>query len=170
MLLPEEVDFDEEFEDPRQELVEKLIEYQKFKEISKLMEEKERESEWMIERKRKQINLPFLDEDGLWEEIDVWDLLRTFSSIVSSISSERIIDLYEEVTINEKLSLIYEYLDTKHEFLFTDLIVNSKSILEIVCSFLAILEAVKIRKIIILQNKMFGDIRITSYGKPSQTE
>jgi segregation and condensation protein A len=169
MLLPEEVDFDEEFEDPRQELVEKLVEYQKFKEISKLMEEKERESEWMIERKRKQINLPFLDEDGLWEEIDVWDLLRTFSSIVSSISSERIIDLYEEVTINEKLSLIYEYLDTKNEFLFTDLIVHSKSILEIVCSFLAILEAVKIRKITILQNKMFGDIRITNYGKPSQT-
>lgn len=164
MLLPEEADFDDEFDDPRKELVDKLIEYQKFKEISKLIEEKEQESEWRIERKRKQINLPFLNDQNLWEEIDVWDLLRTFSSIISSISSERIIDLYEEVTVNEKLSLINEYLETKNEFFFTELIIKSKSIIEIVCAFLAVLEAVKTKTISLFQNRMFGDIRITTYG------
>ena len=148
----------------RKELVDKLIEYQKFKEISKLIEEKEQESEWRIERKRKQINLPFLNDQNLWEEIDVWDLLRTFSSIISSISSERIIDLYEEVTVNEKLSLINEYLETKNEFFFTELIIKSKSIIEIVCAFLAVLEAVKTKTISLFQNRMFGDIRITTYG------
>ncbi len=164
MLLPEEADFGDEFEDPRKELVDRLIEYQKFKEISKLIEEKEQESEWIIERKRKQINLPFLNDENLWEEIDVWDLLRTFSSIISSISSERIIDLYEEVTVNEKLSLINEYLEIKNEFFFTELIIKSKSIIEIVCAFLAVLEAVKTKTISIFQNRMFGDIRITTYG------
>jgi segregation and condensation protein A len=168
MLLPEEVDFEEEYEDPRKELVDKLIEYQKFKEISKLMEEQEQQSEWQIERKRKQIPLPFLEDNDLWEQIDVWDLLRTFSSIVSSLSSERIIDLYEEVTVNEKISLIDEYLETKQEFFFTDLIVKSQSIMEIVCSLLAILEAVKNRMVSIFQNRMFGDIRITNYVGPKQ--
>jgi len=79
---------------------------------------------------------------------------------MSSLSSERIIDLYEEVTLNEKLSLINELLETKGEFTFTELVVRDHSTLEIVCAFLAILEAVKSRRISIFQNRLFGDIRI----------
>ena len=45
---------DEELEDPRQELVEKLIEYQKFKKLSALMEEREEQNEWSFERKKVQ--------------------------------------------------------------------------------------------------------------------
>ena len=164
MLLPVEVEFDEEWEDPRQELVEKLIEYKKYKKISELMEEKERESEWVIERKKKQRTLAFAEDEELWDRIDVWDLLKTFSSIISSLSSDRIIDLYEEVTINEKLSLITELAERKGEFLFTDLIIKKSSIMEIVCAFLAILESVKARSITIYQNRMFGDIRIKAHG------
>ena len=160
MLLPVEVDFEDEFLDPRQELVARLIEYQEFKKISQLMAEKERETEWVIERKRKQPVLPFPEDDGLWDQIDVWDLLKTFSNIMSSLSSERIIDLYEEITINEKISLINELLDSRGEFMFTDLLVREQSTLEIVCSFLAILESVKARRIAIFQNRLFGDIRI----------
>lgn len=160
MLLPIEVDFDEDFEDPRQELVDKLIEYKKYKKLSELMEEKEKESEWVIERKKKQHILPFPEDDGLWEEINIWDLLRTFSSLLSTLSSDRIIDLYEEVTVNEKLSLINELIETKKEFLFTDLVVKEGSIMDIVCAFLAVLESVKTKRIYIYQNKMFGDIRI----------
>ena len=98
------------------------------------MEEKERESEWVIERKKKQHTLPFPDDDGLWQELNVWDLLRTFSSIISSLSSDRIIDLYEEVSVNEKISLLDEILEDKDEFPFTDLIRTEGSIMEIVCS------------------------------------
>ena len=160
MLLPVEVDLDEEFEDPRQELVDKLIEYKKYKKLSELMEEKEKESEWIIERKKKQHVLPFSEEDELWQEINIWDLLRTFSSLLSTLSSDRIIDLYEEVTVNEKISLINELIETKREFLFTDLLVNASSIMDIVCAFLAVLESVKTKRIFIFQNRMFGDIRI----------
>jgi len=160
MLLPVEVDFGDEAEDPRRELVERLIEYQEYKKISELMAEKERESEWILERKRKQPVLPFPDDDGLWDQIDVWDLLRTFSNLMTSLSSERIIDLYEEITINEKISLINELLENQGEFMFTDLLVRSRSTLEIVCAFLAILESVKSRRIMIYQNRLFGDIRI----------
>lgn len=160
MLLPMEIHFDDDFQDPRHELVERLIEYQEFKKISQLMAEKERETEWVIERKRKQPVLPFPEDDGLWDQIDVWDLLRTFSNLLSSLSSERIIDLYEEVTINEKISLIGELLETRGEFMFTDLLVRGRSTLEIVCAFLAILETVKARRIAIYQNRLFGDIRI----------
>lgn len=158
MLLPVEVDFDEDYEDPRQELVDRLLEYQKFKRYSELMAVKEEESEWRIERKKKQRTLPFPHQDDLWEAVDVWDLLQTFSKIVSSLSSERIVDLYEEVTINEKVTLMNELFEERDEVAFTDLITKENSIMDIVCAFLAILECVKTRKITIMQNKLFGDI------------
>jgi segregation and condensation protein A len=161
MLLPVEVDLSEEFEDPRRELVEKLIEYQRIRKLSEMMGEKERETEWIIERKNRQRVLPFTDEE-LWTQIEVWDLLKTFSTIMSGLSAERIIDLYEEVSINEKISLINELLEEKKEFLFTDLIVRPDSIMDIVCAFLAILESVKAKRIGIFQNKLFGDIRIAA--------
>lgn len=168
MLLPVEVDLDEEFEDPRQELVDRLIEYQKFKKFTDIMEERERQAEWQIQRRKKQRILPFPESEDMWEQIDVWDLLQTFSTIITSLSSERIIDLYEEVTVNEKISLMYELLEQKSEFLFTDLIVRPDSVLDLICAFLAVLEAVKIKKITIFQNRMFGDIRIR--GNAEQTE
>ncbi len=168
MLLPVEVTFDDDLEDPRQELVDRLIEYQKFKRFSELMAVKEEESEWHIERNKKQAILPFPENDELWETIDVWDLLSTFSTIVSSLSAERIINLYEEVSVNEKLSLIYEFLETRGEFFFTDLIVKTDSTMDIICAFLAILESVKAKRIIILQNKLFGDIKIKNRSEKGE--
>jgi segregation and condensation protein A len=161
MLLPvEESDDDEEWEDPRKELVDKLIEYQKYKKLTELMSEQEQQAEWTLERRKKQPTLPFPEDEELWQQIDVWDLLQTFANIMSTLSPQRILDLYEEVSVNEKLSLIEEYLETRGEFLFTDLIVKPDSAMDVVCAFLALLEAVKAKRIRIYQNKLFGDIRI----------
>ncbi|GHV90311.1 segregation and condensation protein A [Spirochaetia bacterium] len=158
-LLPVEVDLDDDAVDPRQELVERLIEYQKFKKLSELMEEKEKEAEWIVERKKLQRALPFNDED-LWEKVDIWDLLKTFSKLMSNLPGERIFDMYEEVSINEKITLLTELLETRGECSFTDLVVRKGSVMDIVCAFLAILESVKNRMIQIFQNRMFGDILI----------
>ena len=167
MLLPVEVSFGEdELEDPRQELVEKLIEYQKFKKLSALMEEKEDESEWSFERKKIQRVLPF-EEDDLWERVDTWELLqdmqKIFKGLVSSFSSEKILDMYEEISVNEKITLMNEMLENKGECFFTDLIVRKGNILDVVCAFMAILEAVKFKMASIYQNRMFGDIKICPY-------
>jgi segregation and condensation protein A len=159
-LLPVEADMDDGGIDLRQELVDRLIEYQKFKKLSGLMEEKERDAEWFIERKRLQRELPF-DDEGLWEQLDVWELLRTFSALMADrLPGERIIDLYEEVTVNEKIALMVELLERKGECGFTDLLVRQGSLMDIICAFLAILEAVKVRMILVFQNRMFGDIMI----------
>ena len=159
MLLPIELKDDDEDEDPRQELVERLIEYQKYKKLSGLMEEKEKEAEWVIERKRLQRSLPFTDEE-LWEKVDVWDLLKVFSEYTQGLSREVLIDLYEEVSVNEKLALLYEILDDFKECRFTDLLIRTDSIMDFVCAFLALLEAAKQHIITIFQNRMFGDIII----------
>jgi len=160
MLLPVEFNIDDELEDPRQELVDRLIDYQKYKKLSEAMVDREREAEWVIARQKKQRTLEFTEDDELWDEIEVWDLLRTFTLIMTSLTPERIIDLYEEVTINEKIALINELLDSRGEFLFQDLVVRADSVMDVVCAFLAILESVKSKRIRIFQNRLFGDIRI----------
>ena len=156
-LLPIEMDEDDG-EDPRAQLVERLIEYQKYKKLSELMEEKEKENEWIIERRRLQHNLPFTDDD-MWEKVDIWDLVKTFSSLTVNIDAERILDLYEEVSVNEKTTLLAEFLENRGECRFTDLIIHSGA-LEIVCAFLAVLESAKMRMIVLFQNRLFGDILI----------
>lgn len=160
MLLPLELADDDEFDDPRSELVEKLIEYQKFKRLSELMSEREKAVEWRLEPRKKQRSFDFVDDETLWQELDVWDLFQTFAHLMSNLAPEQIIDLYEEISINEKLSLIDELLEDRSEFLFTDLLVRPDSPMDLVCAFLALLEAVKAGQIRIRQNRLFGDIRI----------
>jgi segregation and condensation protein A len=159
MLLPVEFDGEDEAEDPRTELVERLIEYQKFRKLSELMEEKEREAEWIIERKKLERTLPF-ENEGMWQKIEVWELLKTFTALMKNLSSEQIIDLYEEVSINEKLTLIEELIRDKGVCSFEDIVVRHGSLMDIVCAFLAILEAMKLRMISVYQNTFFGDISI----------
>lgn len=168
-LLPVEMEDDSDLSDPRQELVERLIEYQKFKKLSELMEEKEKEAEWVIERQKLQRALPFPDGD-LWEKVDIWDLLKTFSALMRHLPGERIIDLYEEVSVNEKITLLTELLENRGECNFTDLVIRSNSVMDIVCAFMAVLEAVKIRMISIFQNRMFGDILIRPHSGAGHAE
>ncbi|MDR1786580.1 MAG: segregation/condensation protein A [Spirochaetaceae bacterium] len=164
MLLPAgSLEDEEDIEDPRDELIEKLIEYQKFKQLSSLMEEKLDLEEWSFERKKIQRSLPF-EEENLWDRVDTWALLqdmhKIFTRLTASYSSEKILDFLEEVTINEKLTLLTELLQNKGECLFAELIVRRGNMLDVVCAFMAILEAVKSKVANIYQNRMFGDIKI----------
>ena len=64
------------------------------------------------------------------------------------------------VSVNEKITLISELLENAGDFRFADLITKDGSVAEIVCAFIAILEMVKSKTILVLQNKLFGDIMI----------
>ncbi len=163
MLLPLGSLDDEDIDDPRQGLIEKLIEYQKYKKLSSLMEQREMEVEWRLERSCMQRILPFseVDDKELWADLDVWDLLKTFSSLVNNFSSEKIIDLYEEISIHEKLALMHELLEKHGEFSFVQLITRPRSALDLACAFLAMLDAVKNKIIRIRQHRLFGDIIIS---------
>lgn len=159
MLLPVEVDFDEEFEDPRKELVDRLIDYHKYKKYAQLIEKSYSKDDYYFLRNKHQKVLPFSDED-LWDEIDVWDLLKTFSTLLKNVSPEKIFNIYEEVSVKEKIALIDELFLSRDEIGFMDIVVNEESPLDAICAFLAILECVKFKKILIYQNKLFGEIRI----------
>ncbi|MCK5734892.1 MAG: segregation/condensation protein A [Spirochaetaceae bacterium] len=161
MLLPVEVDLEDELEDPRQELVQRLIDYEKYRKLTDLMAEREARAEWIVERKQAQAVLPFPDEGELWEKVDTWDLLKSFGKVMKGLGGEKVISLWEEVTINEKITLINEFLEDRPEFIFDDIVVNPGSLMELVSAFLAVLEMVKMGIIDVFQNRLFGDIKIT---------
>lgn len=171
-LLPHSEDDLEEIDDPRKALIDQLIEYHRFKKLSELMEQREMEVEWFVERSTAQRPLPFADNpnDDPWIPADSWDLLRAFASMVRHFNSERIIDLYEEVTINEKIALINELLTQKGSFRFDDLIAKHSSPLDLACAFLAILDSTKNRLIRIRQHRLFGDILIIPYVQPEKVD
>jgi len=162
MLLPVEVNLEDEIEDPREELVGRLIEYERFKKLTDLLEEREAHTDWIVERNKTQAILPFPDEENLWTKVDSWDLVKNFARVMKNLGSEQFFKLWEEVSINEKITLVTEYLETRDEFNFDDLLLNRESLVEIVSTFLAVLELVKIRVIDVFQNRLFGDIKITA--------
>jgi segregation and condensation protein A len=167
MLLPLEQNFDDDdAEDPRRELVERLIEYQRIKKMTDLVEDKMTEQEWSFDRGNVQRLLPFEDEE-LWQKADTWTLLQDMQKIFLRFRSSNnadILNLYEDITVAEKLVLLEELLESAGECFFTDLLTRGGSMMDAVCAFMAILEAVHIKSASIFQNRMFGDIKIRNYG------
>lgn len=168
-LLPQEIVIDDGFDldEARDELVESLIEYQRFKKLSALIEEKQDENEWNFERKKIQRILPEENIEDVWKKIDTWDLLeqmqKIFKNLMSAYSDKRILDMSEEISVNEKITLMNELLDKHNECMFSDLIVRAGNKLDIICAFMAILEAMKFKYATIYQNMMYGDIKICRY-------
>ncbi|MBR0031154.1 MAG: segregation/condensation protein A [Treponema sp.] len=169
MMLPVDSSVDEglDFDDPRDELVERLIEYQKFKKLSSLMEEKEDLNEWNFERKKIHRAVPEESREDIWEKVDTWNLLdqmqKMFRNLISSFNDARVLDMNEEISVNEKKTLMAEFLEQRGECFFSDLIVRAGSKLDVICAFMAVLEAVKEKLAEIYQNKLFGDIKICRY-------
>ena len=92
--------------------------------------------------------------------MDSWDLLKSFSKVMKGLRTERVISLWEEVSINEKITLIREFREDRREFSFDEVIINPGSVMEVVSAFLAVLELVKSGTVEVYQNRLFGDIRL----------
>lgn len=174
MLLPKEINEDGEEEDPRAELVEKLIEYKMYKYMS--FELKDRQ----IDAVRNVFKAPSLpkevaeyvepiDYEKLVGEMDLAKLNQIFKSIVRK-QKDKIDPVRskfgniqkDEVNIEEKAAYIELYVATHKTFSFRALLEEQSTKMDIVVTFLVILEMMKLGKIVIVQEALFDDIMITS--------
>ncbi|MBK5201280.1 MAG: segregation/condensation protein A [Spirochaetaceae bacterium] len=159
MLLPVDIDFDEEYEDPRQDLVERLLEYQKFRRYTDLLASGAGTGDLFIERKKSSFMVPFEDQE-LFEEVNVLQLLQTYTTLLNRITPSKIFNVFEEVTVNEKLALMNELFESYDFIHIEDIIIHLDRPLHIICSFMAILEACKFKMITIEQEVPFETILI----------
>lgn len=168
MLLPpdEEVPSEEQ-KDPRLELVNRLLEYQTFKEAALAL--KEREEEWMRVFRRE----PLSDDGEIYLfDINLFDLLGAFKKILETVSSEVISITKETLTVKDRMSFIMEILEGQEAIRFEeifkvgiDLQREGITRIQLMITFLALLELIRLGLVRAYQEKEFGSIWVINPAK-----
>ena len=172
MLLPREVNEDGEEEDPRKELVEQLLQYKMYKYMAEELRDRQVESDFVMYKKPtvpeevQEYEEP-VDLDELLKDLTLSKLHTVFQDVLKR-QDEKIDPVRsnfgkiekEEVTVNEKLSYIREYLDGHQRFSFRQLLERQKSRMQVVVTFLAILEMMKMGTIRVEQQGICDEIMI----------
>lgn len=157
MLLPPapKIEGEEDLnEDPRAELIERLLEYQKFKSAAQMLH-----SRGEIEAASFTRGALETDKSNPEVSATVFDLLRVFREILKRAESEAQMEIQrEEVTMSEKLAQINARLDSGEEINVRELFEMSRTKREMILTFLAFLELVKEFKIHLTQRELFGEI------------
>jgi len=165
MLLPaEETAPAEEEEDPRAELVKRLLEYEKFKQIAENLKQREISQQEVFKRPKTEEPADSQDKDKqeVYFEASIFDLINAFSQALKDIPREVFYEVIkDQYTVEQKVHDILHLLLVQTEIKLSELFVKAKSKLEIIAIFLAILELAKMREIIARQSGEFEDIIIS---------
>ena len=174
MLLPKEVNEEGEEEDPRQELVEQLLQYKMYKYMSYELRDRQVDGEKIYYKEEtlpdvvksyvEPVNLDELLGDLTLSKLnDIFqEVLKRQTEKTDPIRSKFGKIEKEEVTLPEKLNYVEEYAKVHRNFSFRDLLTRQASKVQVIVTFLAILELMKIGKITIYQEHTFDDILIPS--------
>ena len=159
MLLPpdEKELLPEEEEDPREELVRRLVEYKKFKEVAGILQDLESQRKKMFTR-----DIPFEVAPGeVFFEASLFDLITAFTRVLKDVPKEMFQEIIkDEFTVEQKVhDLLHMLVKTPVMSLF-DLFKNAKNKPEIIAMFLAVLELIRLKEIIVVQKQNFSDIEI----------
>jgi segregation and condensation protein A len=156
MLLPAQKTEEEQELDPRDELVRKLLEYEKFKEAAEFLKTKEVERLKYVTRPAAE-----LKDNEVYLEASIFDLISAFKSALKDIPKDIFFEIIkDEFTVEQKIHDLLHLFLLKDKVPLQELFMNAKSKIEIVVTFLAILELIKLREIIGIQEKIFGPILI----------
>lgn len=158
MLLPQPEEPQEEQEvDPREELVRKLLEYEKFKEAADFLKDKERERLRYVSRPAA---TPPQDKE-VYIEASIFDLISAFKTALKEVPRDIFFEVIkDEFTVEDKIHDLLHLLLVKSKIALSELFLEARSKIEIVVIFLAILELIKLREIVAIQEELFGPILI----------
>lgn len=160
MLLPpgEEEDDEEEGGDPREELARRLLEYQRFKEAAEELEQREILKRDVFIRRPE---VPDEIEAGGFEGVSLFDLISALRQVLERFPEERFHEVtLERISVREKMSFLLDDLRRRGKVVFQSLFEAAASRLEIIVTFLAMLELVKIRAVRVGQEARDGPIVI----------
>jgi segregation and condensation protein A len=160
MLLPRDPSLAEgQQEDPRDELVQRLIEHEKYKSAAQMLLQKQQieDAVWSNPALKE-----FQDDEGAGAELatDVVDLVRTFQKILDRARERPVLEMDEEtVTVPQMIDYV------RRRLMLEDRPVRLKQLLHLtqsrralVCLFLALLEMIRLQAILVRQDRTFGDI------------
>jgi len=164
MLLPleERQPEEEEQEDPRAELVRRLVEYKKFKEVATRLEELEKEQSQIFRHRATSAALAAAgSEEENYFEASLFDLISAFSKILKTVPKEEFLQiLRDEFTVEKKIHDLLHLLIIKPVIYFSKLFEKTKNKIEIITIFLAVLELIRVKEVVIRQEHPFSEIQI----------
>lgn len=167
MLLPVAPEEDEEEEDPREELVRRLLEYKRFKEAAETLKEREEQMRRVFERGFSEI--AFENGEVELEEASLFDLLdalraalaRTVEPPAHEVESERL-------NVIKRIEDIWEVLRSRGKMRFSELLDKCRTRLDIIGTFISVLELIKSGRAGAVQRSVFGEIWIYSFAEPPE--
>lgn len=174
MLLPKEVNEEGEEEDPRQELVEQLLQYKMYKFMAYELRDRQVDGERVLYKHptipsevlayREPVDLDVLLSGLTLSKLnDIFqDVMKRQDDKVDQIRSKFGKIEKEEVTLPEKMDYVENYAMNHRQFSFRQLLQEQKSKMHVIVTFLAVLEMMKVGALQIQQEETFGEIMITS--------
>ncbi len=165
MLLPKEINEQGEEIDPRAELVQQLLEYKRYKEMAEEFSFFETEQRKIFYRGNFNLDerSAFDDTGLLLKNITVFDLARAFQKIMSNLKPEPVHQIKRmPVTIEEQMDYIRKKLEIDREIVFSRLVTGLKMKIQIVYTFIALLEMVRMQLIGVMESENFNDFVVYS--------
>lgn len=176
MLLPPEATEgeDKEEEDPRAELVKRLLEYKKFKEAASQLSHMESHQRHFFARVAPGVQDAESQVKNEFFEASLFDLITAFTKVLKDIPKDAFHEVIkDEFTVSEKIHDILHFLVEQPVILFTELFKRAKNRLEIITTFLAVLELIRLKEVIVRQASPFAEIEViknTESMKPAHSE
>lgn len=161
MLLPPEEQLAEEAEeeDPRAELVRRLLEYQKFKEAARRLGNLESNRKDFFTRRLTDASES--PEEEAYFESGIFDLIAAFTKVIQRLPKKLLYEIAkDEFTVEDKIHEILHRVVSEPVVFFSTLFDKAKNRFEVVATFLAVLELIRMHEIVIQQKSLFGEIEI----------
>ncbi len=165
MLLPADVETDEEEEfdeeDPRLELVDKLLEYRRYREVTERLKFLEQERQrWFAREVKPVFEKPSEEEEELLE-VTLHDLVQAFRGVLRFFTDDLVHTIEGEgASVDEKIEYIEDRLAREGSVAWTEIFKDCRSRMELVCCFLAILEMCRMGRLRAHQHHAFEEIRL----------
>ena len=155
MLHPDNEKDKEDADIELDKIKERLLEYQKYKEVSKLLSNKEQEYSQTYYRPE-----PIIPEQEYEIDATIYDLVKSFQNALRTLPEEVREIMYKEIPIETKIREILDILEGKHYLTFSEIAKIQTSRSAMVVCFMAVLELVKNKQVVAKQSELFEDIRI----------
>lgn len=163
LLPPEEIEEEEvEPEDPREELVRRLLEYKKYKEAADSLQHMRSKHQSVFLRRGQADKSTIISDDGdEYFEASLFDLITAFRKVLKEVPKEIFHKVVkDEFTVSDKIHLIFHMLAEKPRIYFSALFESARNKDEVIATFLALLELMKMREIFVVQKNFFSEIEI----------
>ena len=162
-LLPSYGENEDGQEDQFDQLKNKLLEYQKYKEIGKLLSYKAMENSQVYYRPAK-----IIDKTDFVLDATLFELMDSFRRALIALPDDIKEIMYQEIPIETKIREILDILEGRQYVSFTEILKIQKTKTALIVCFMAVLELIKSKQIAAKQSELFGDIRV--YRVYNETE